>query len=70
MQVRRRVIREWDNADGLTTSIGYRYLLKKKKTVTHAGRTTTRMVVRDANGEEVTFPMSLAIEMTFHDVES
>ncbi len=70
MQVRRRVIREWADSDGLTVSIGYRYLLKKKKTATHAGRTTTRMVVRDANGEEVAFPMSLAIEMTFHDMGS
>ena len=65
--LRERIVKSWDTADDFTGYVRYGYLLKKNRQLTHAGRTTMRMVVKDGNGNEVAFPLSLTLEVTFHD---
>lgn len=65
---RQRIIKQWDNVVDFTEAVRYGYVLKKAKPVTHAGKTTMRMAVRDASGNEVAFPLSLVLEVTFDDV--
>ena len=67
---RLRPVKRWDVIADFTHAIGYGYILKRTiPTASHAGATTTRMVLRDADGNEVSFPISLGLETTFHEVD-
>ena len=67
--LRRRIVKQWDNVEDFTEAVRYGYILKKTRSVTHAGKTTMRMRLRDADGDEVAFPLSLVLEVTFHDMQ-
>ena len=66
-EVRRRVVKKWDTVVDFAHAVRYGYILKNTKSMTHAGETTMRMVLRDANGHEVAFPLSLTLEVAFHE---
>ena len=62
-EVRRRTVRQWESPEDFVRFIRYGYLLKDRPLVP----ATMRAVVRDANGDEVVFPMAVNIEFTFHN---
>lgn len=60
-EVRRRTVKQWESPEDLVRAVGYGYLLKNRPLV----GATKRAVARDANGNEVAFPITANIEFTF-----